>query len=172
MLESLSRVRIKEAYEFYLKVIYNKEVQELLSEHNLPVTGSVSPIYWELFGAMLTGDRGKDGYGADLQNHEVKSSVDGASFEYQYHLNSGEAKIAEDSLINHIFISYSPNYENLDVRLVKGHQLAQTFDGWKEGLLKNYNGDNRKQRYRKSIAFGRVKTMGTIIMQVRKGILQ
>jgi len=162
----------KKAYAFYCKFIRNEELQALLREHKRHVAGSVPPIYWELFGAILTGDKGKAGYGSDLEHHEVKSSVEGASFEYQYHLHGGKQKLVEDTRVDHVFISYSRDYENVDVRLVKGNDLKEKFNGWMPGLIKNYNGKNRKQRYRKSISFGTVKSKGKLILQVRKGTIQ
>lgn len=168
----MNKYEINAAYDFYRKFIYNEELQSLLREHNRHVAGSVPPIYWELFGAILTGDKGKVGYGSDLEHHEVKSSIDGASFEYQYHLHGGKQKLLEDSQVDHVFISYSPDYKDIDVRLVKGEKLKEKFDGWMPGLVSNYNGKNRKQRYRKSISFGIVKAKGDIILQVRDGALQ
>lgn len=163
---------IKDAYDFYRKFIHNEELQTLLKKHKRHVAGSVPSIYWELFGAILTGDKGKDGYGSDLEHYEIKSSVEGASFEYQYHLHGGKQKLIEDTQVDHIFFSYSPDYKDVDVRLVKGDELRPKFDSWMPGLVKNYNGKNRKQRYRKSISFGMVKAKGKLILQVRGGVLQ
>lgn len=163
---------VRSAYDFYRKFIHNKELQALLQKHKRHVAGSVPPVYWELFGAILTGDKGKDGYGSDLEHYEIKSSVQAASFEYQYHLHGGKQKLTDDTKVDHIFISYSPDYKDIDARLVKGEDLKARFDSWIPGLIKNYNGKNRKQRYRKSISFGTVKEKGEIILQVRGGVLQ
>lgn len=166
-----TKYNIEEAYSFYKKFIYNPEHQALLAKHNLHVAGSIPSVDWELFGAILTGDDGKDGYGSDLNHFEIKSSVDGASFEYQYHLHGGKQKLAEDSKVGHIFISYSPDYKDVEVRLIKGKDLKDKFDSWKPGLIANYDGPNRKQRYRRSISFGTVKTKGSVILQVQDGKL-
>ncbi len=167
-----SKYHTQKAYDFYRKFVYNEELQALLHKHKRHVAGSVPSIYWELFGAILTGDKGKDGYGSDLEHYEIKSSVEGASFEYQYHLHGGKQKLVEDTQVDHVFFSYSPDYRNVDVRLVKGEALKTKFDGWMPGLVKNYNGKNRKQRYRKSISFGMVREKGELILQVRGGVLQ
>lgn len=106
---------IKEAFAFYKKFIYNEEKQLLLTKHSLHVAGSVPAVDWELFGAILTGDKGKLGYGADLEHFEIKSSVLGGSFEYQYHLNGGKQKLLDDMVVDHIFISYTPDYKNITV---------------------------------------------------------
>jgi hypothetical protein len=87
-------------------------------------------------------------------------------------LHGGKQKLVEDTQVDHVFISYSPDYADIDVRLAKGAELREKFDGWMPGLLKNYNGKNRKQRYRKSISFGTVKSKGKTILQVRSGTLQ
>ena len=160
---------VSKAYDFYKKFIYNEELQGLLRKHQRHVAGSVPPIYWELFGAILTGDKGKDGYGSDLEHHEVKSSVGSNSFEYQYHLHGGKQKLIEDANVDHVFISYSPDYKDIDVRLVKGAALKEKFESWMPGLVKNYNGKNRRQRYRKSISFGTVSKLGKVILRVRDG---
>lgn len=165
------KYRIKEAAAFYKKFIYNEEHQALFKKHNLHIAGSVPSIDWELFGAILTDDKGKAGYGSDLEHYEIKSSVDGASFEYQYHLHGGMTKLKEDMEVTHIFVSYSPDYKNLEVRVVEGAQLKDVFSSWLPGLRANYEGENRKQRYRKSISYGRVCREGKMILKVQNGAL-
>ena len=139
--------------------------------HQLPVAGSVPSIDWELFGSILTGSKGTPGYGADLENYEVKSATEGNSFEYQYHLHGGISKLDEDMKVDHIFISYSKDYKHVTVRLVKGEDLATEFESWRAGLLENYSGAAPRQRYRKSIAFGLIKELGQIVVQIENGVL-
>ncbi len=167
----MQQLNIKDAYQYYSKHINRTERFELLEEHQLPVAGSVPSIDWELFGSILTGSKGTPGYGADLENYEVKSATEGNSFEYQYHLHGGIAKLEEDMKVDHIFISYSSNYRDVTVRLVKGEDLADEFESWRAGLLENYSGDTRRQRYRKSIAFGLIKELGQIVVQIEDGVL-
>ena len=143
----------------------------LLKKYKLHVAGSIPSIDWELFGAILTDDIGKEGYGSDLRHHEIKSSVDRASFEYQYHLHGGEKKLKEDMEVAHIFMSYSPDYKNLEVRVIEGEQLKKVFKEWLPGWKKNYKGPNRRQRYRKSISYGRVRKDGMTIMKIENGNL-
>ncbi len=162
---------IQAAYDFYRKFIYNEEHQALLTTNNFHIAGSVHPINWELFSAVLTGDKGKGGYGSDLNKYEVKSSVNKNSFEYQYHLRGGRTKLADDMKVNHIYISYSPDYKNIEVRLVPGEKLRDIFESWEDGLIKNYEGPNRRQRYRKSISFGRVEKSGKLILKTEDGQL-
>ena len=103
----MRQLNIKDAYQYYFKHINRIERFKLLEAHQLPVAGSVPSIDWELFGSILTGSQGTLGYGADLENYEVKSATEGSSFEYQYHLNTGTSKLDEDMRVDHIFISYS-----------------------------------------------------------------
>lgn len=164
-------LHIEKAYEFYRQSILDVEKQRLRQEYNFPVVGSVPSTDWELFGAILVGDKKKSGYGSDLSNSEVKSAVEGNSFEYQYHRNHGEEKLKEDiDLDYHIFISYSPDYQNVVVRRVPGSALSSIFEGWLPDLQSNY-ARNDKQRYRKSISYGTVVSKGEIIMEIRGGEL-
>lgn len=165
------KYRLREAHDFYKEFIYNDRKQDLLKEHNLHVIGSVPSIDWELFGAILTGDDGKKGYGSDLENHEVKSSRTGSSFEYQYHLNGGRQKLLDDMKVAHVFVSYSPDYRDLEVHIMDGSQLKSRFKAWLPGLKANYEGPNRRQRYRRSIPYGLVKKEGKLILKVEQGEL-
>jgi hypothetical protein len=161
----------EQAYEFYREFIYNVEHQAVIREHGFHVAGSIAPKNWEVFAAILTGDHAKGSYGSDLEHHEVKSSVNGNSFEYQYHLNGGQTKLKEDMVVNHIFVSYSDDYKDIEVRLVEGVKLKPTFEVWLPGLIANYDGPNRKQRYRKAIAYGFVKENGVLILKTQDGHL-
>jgi hypothetical protein len=160
---------INEAYQYYRQDIYNKYRLELMRSYNIPIPGSVSHRLWQLFGAILTGKMGRSGPGLDLQDYEVKSSTEGASFEYQYHLNTGEAKLLEDMKANHIFISYSPNYQNVTVRAMSGSSLQPLFQSWLPGLKARYEGQESNRRYRRNIPLGTVKQYGTIILQIQEG---
>jgi hypothetical protein len=162
---------IVEAYQYYREDIYNLRRINLLRSYNITVPGSVSPRMWELFGAILTGKRGILGPGVDLQDCEIKSSMEGASFEYQYHLKTGEAKLLEDIRVNHIFISYSPDYRNVTVRILGGSFLASIFQSWLPGLKARYESAESNRRYRKNIPYGTVRAHGTVIMQVQEGHL-
>jgi len=131
----MQQLNINDAYQYYSEHINRAERFELLEEHQLPVAGSVPSIDWELFGSILTGSKGTPGYGADLENYEVKSATEGNSFEYQYHLHGGISKLEEDMQVDHIFISYSSNYRDVTVRLVKGEALAAEFESWRAGQI-------------------------------------
>ncbi len=156
---------INAAFAYYAKHIHWQERFDLLEEHNFEVAGSIPSIDW-VFGAILTGDDRKLGYGSDLKDHEVKSAVEGSSFEYQCHRHGGLAKLDEDKTVDHVFVSYAPDYKRVTVRLVDRSKLASTFESWRDGLVQNYQGATPKQRYRKSIAYGTVTREGVIILQI------
>ena len=167
----MQQLNINDAYQYYFKHINRIERFKLLEAHQLPVAGSVPPVDWELFGSILTGSQGTPGDGADLESYEIKSATEGSSFEYQYHRHGGFTKLEEDMKVDHIFISYSRNYRDVTVRLVKGEDLATEFENWRVGLLENYSGDTPRQRYRKSIALRKIRELGQIVVQIKDGVL-
>ena len=169
----MPQLHIRAAYDYYDKHINRTERFDLLQEHNFPIPGSVPSIDWELFGALLTGDERKvTGYGSDLKTFEVKSAVEGGSFEYQYHKHGGVAKLDEDKIVDHIFITYSRGYQDVTVRLVKGSELAPRFEGWRPALIKAYRGqDDDDQRFRRSVALGYVRKNGLTVMTITGGKL-
>ncbi|GAA4006422.1 hypothetical protein GCM10022631_17320 [Deinococcus rubellus] len=110
-------------------------------------------------------------YGHDLAAAEVKSARVGSSFEYQYHLNTGVAKLDAEHTIAHVFVSYDDN--TVTVRLVSGAALKPLFESWREGLLSNYDANNlnRRQRFRKNIPYGVVVREGQILLCLEDGQL-
>lgn len=97
----------------------------------------------------------------------MKSAGYGWSFEYQYHKFHGEQKLDEDKRVNHLFISYAANYQDVEVRYLRGEDLSVVFESWRLGLVANYQAG--KQRYRKSISFGYVKLYGALILRIEQG---
>lgn len=167
---------IDSAFKFYSQHIYDEEKIDLLKKHKLKISGSVPSVLWELFGALLTERSGAGTTGADLVGWEVKSAKTGGSYEYQYHLNTGEAKLKEDCEVNHLFFSYSETYKDVVVRAMQGKELARNyFNVWKPDYLKNYDSsvpkEQRRQRFRKSISFGYVETKGILILKISDGKL-
>jgi len=167
---------IDTAFRFYSRHIYDKEKMDLLSQHKLPIAGSVPSVLWELFGALLTGRGGTGATGADLQGWEVKSASENGSYEYQYHLNTGANKLAEDCVVNHLFCSYSNQYRNVVVKAMNGSELAEEFfKSWMPSYQQNYTASEqrvRRQRFRKSIGFQVVQRRGTPILTIENGILK
>lgn len=167
--------RIDEAFEFYRKHILDKEKIALLKVYNLKVTGSVPSVLWELFGALLTGKSSTGATGADLSGWEIKSAKMGSSYEYQYHLNTGANKLEEDLQVNHLFCTYSKTYTDVNVRAMPGSELAEYFNRWKPEYQQNYDisvpKEQRRQRFRKSIPAGFVKSRGVLVLNIQDGIL-
>lgn len=165
------KLYVEDAYNFYKRHILDREKLSLMEKFNFKVNGSVPFQYWELFAAILTNRKAVGGYGTDLPGLEVKSAKEGCSFEYQYHKNAGLTKLREDMEVSHMYISYSTNYENVVVRLVDPNQFKDIFSQWEEELKVNYGGDSLRQRFRKSISFGRVCEAGKLIVSINGGIL-
>ena len=129
---------------------------------------------WELFGSILTGQKGTEGYGADLDGIEVKSAKIGSSFEYQYHLNSGPEKLEEDMKVDLYFCCYSSDYSNVKVYHLHGEQLGpEFFAKWIPLYKKNYSNkvdkSKRRQRFRKSVSNGFVTQNGECVMEIKNG---
>lgn len=168
-------LNFRAAFDFYQMHINRTDLFQLLKERNLKTSGSVPSITWELFGSILTGQRGKGGYGADLEGIEIKSAIMGSAFEYQYHLNTGLHKLTEDKVVDHFFCSYSADYQSFQVYFVNGKLLEPFFDKWIPEYIKNYKkaedatgleASERRQRFRRSVPFGWVIRNGRLVMQV------
>lgn len=167
---------IDKAFNLYETHIYDPEKIGLLKEHGLKVAGSVPSVMWELFGAILTGRVAEGTIGADLNGWEVKSAKQGGSYEYQYHLNTGESKLIEDCQVSHLFCTYSEDYQDVTVRAMKGCDLAERyFNVWKPQYLANYDKTvpegKRRQRFRKNIPHGFIDNNGELVLQIKKGKL-
>lgn len=167
---------IEKAFLFYKEFILGRsqDKQKIYASYGFSMEGSVASIDWEVFAAILLRDRKKPGDGADLEKHEVKSAKAGSSFEYQYHKIHGLEKLADDKLVNHVFISYSSNYENIEVWLVEAKKIVPTFDKWEPKLQHNYAPSNNnvvRQRFRKSVPYGFVKKNGELILTIKNGVI-
>lgn len=120
---------------------------------------------WEVFASMLVKDLGrKFGAGIDLANYEVKSAKQGASYEYQYHKNTGLDKLAKDAKVGHLFFEYFENLKEVHLRYLHGSKMREFFEKWKEEYPDPY-----PQRYRKNIPYGFVKENGTLLMTLLDG---
>ncbi len=120
---------------------------------------------WEVFASMLVNDLGtKLGAGVDLANYEVKSAKRGASYEYQYHKNTGLEKLSKDVEVGHLFFEYFENLNEVHLRYLHGSQLAAFFGKWRDEYPNPY-----PQRYRKSIPYGFVGQNGKLLMSIKNG---
>lgn len=160
---------------FYEEFIYKvHEQKKALRQHFGFSEGRLgSSEDWELFAAILlkSGRNPQSRYGHDLAGAEVKSAGLGSSFEYQYHLNTGIAKLDAEHTIDHIFVSYTDS--SMIVRLVVGTALQPIFASWRAPLLANYDAANpsRRQRFRKNIPYGVVVREGRVLLHVQNGVL-
>lgn len=163
-------LNVSEAYAFYRRYLLGTATDktEIYIRYGFSPP-AVASTDWEVFAAILLQDRSRGGNGADLERHEVKSAGYGSSFEYQYHKFHGEQKLSEDQHVNHIFISYSNNYQDVEVRYLLGEQVAPLFESWRPGLIANYKAG--RQRYRRSIPFGYVRLRGILILKIQSGEL-
>ena len=170
------------AHSFYFKYIYqeNLELVFLCDKYNFESKAPYS-WKWELFGATLVGDKRKkivdedasprEHKGADLTNHEIKSSIDGHAFEYQYHPDSWQEKLREDRRVMHVYVSYSEDYKDITVRTLTGDQLEPYFQEWEPELLAYWTDDENKKisnkRFRRNIPFSKVRNEGRIICAIK-----
>ncbi len=168
----LKKFQVGEAHRFYREFIYNSKKLKLLEVYGFQVAGSVFSKDWELFASILVNEKASRGHGTDLATFEVKSAKIGSPFEYQYHKFTGLEKLQEDMLVNHLFISYSENYDEVIVRVLLPSQVKKVFKQWKDALRENYRDGSRRQRFRKSISFGFVKDNAFVIFQIKNGKLQ
>lgn len=138
----------------------------LYSARGVHARGGVLSSDWEVFASMLVGDVGEKLHsGIDLVGHEVKAAGLRASYEYQYHKESGREKLAKDMRVGHLFFEYSDNLKNVTLRYAHGSQMKeQFFDKWLEEFPVPY-----RQRYRKSIPYGWVKKNGALLMTLTSG---
>jgi hypothetical protein len=120
---------------------------------------------WEVFASMLVKDLGRKlGAGIDLANYEVKSAKQGASYEYQYHKNTGLDKLGKDAKVGHLFFEYFENLKEVHLRYLHGSNMEEYFKKWKDDYPDPY-----PQRYRKNIPFGFVREKGTLLMTLVDG---
>lgn len=138
----------------------------LYSARSVHSPGVAMSSDWEVFASILVNDIGKKlSGGIDLSNHEVKSSAEGGSYEYQYHKNTGKKKLKDDMKARHLFFDHRNNLRNVDLRYVHGSLMKKEFfDKW----FADYP-DPYPQRYRKNIPFKWVKKNGILLMTLTDG---
>lgn len=168
----MSKLQVQEAYSFYRAYIleYSQNKARVYEQYGFSLQGSIGSKDWEVFAAILLNDRARRGDGADLEHHEVKSATTGSSFEYQYHRNHGLDKLTDDRNVDHIFVARSQDYMNVEVWLVERTKIIPIFDRWLPGLLQNYETAGR-QRFRRSVTYGFVKSQGTLLLEISSGEL-
>jgi hypothetical protein len=168
---------IENGFKFYKEFILgqSQNKQKIYESYGFTMQGSVASIDWEVFAAILLKDRKKPGNGADLEKHEVKSAIDRSAFEYQYHKHHGLDKLTDDKLVDHIFISYSSNYKNVEVWRVKAESIKAIFESWEPLLRSNYNPSNDniiRQRFRRSVTYKFVRQYGLCLFKIKDGVIE
>ena len=165
-------LQVQETYSFYRTYIleYSRNKAEIYEQYGFSLQGSGGSKDWEVFAAILVNDRARRGDGADLENYEVKSATIGSSFEYQYHRNRGLNKLTNDRDIDHIFVSRSETYMNVEVWLVERTKMIPTFDRWLPELLQNYEAADR-QGFRRSVTYSFVRNQGVRLLEITGGEL-
>lgn len=114
---------------------------------------------------MLVKDLGRKlGAGVDLEEHEVKSALDGGNYEYQYHKITGKKKLRKDMEVGHLFFDHSDFLRHVDLRYAHGSQMKEFFTKWLKEFPSPY-----LQRYRKNIPFHWVKENGILLMTLTNG---
>jgi hypothetical protein len=137
----------------------------LYKDRNVRHPGAAMSSDWEVFASILVKDVGKKlAAGVDLSEHEVKSGFAGASYEYQYHKNTGKKKLRRDAQVGHLFFDHRENLRHVDLRYAHGSDLKEFFKQW----LTEYP-DPYPQRYRKNIPFQWVKKNGVLLMTLTDG---
>jgi hypothetical protein len=128
-------------------------------------SAAAMPSDWEVFASILVRDVGKKlAAGIDLSEHEVKSAYAGASYEYQYHKNTGKKKLRSDVQVGHLFFDHRNNLRRVDLRYAHGSSMKGFFQKW----LQEYP-DPYPQRYRKNIPFSWVEKNATLLMTLEDG---
>ena len=122
---------------------------------------------WEVFASILlktTGTASRSG--PDLGDHEVKSAVDGGSFEYQYHRNSWKEKLAADRRAGHVFIWHRDELSHIEVWFCEGPGLDEHFRAWE---AEDPYSESGQQRFRKTISAGWVRENATLLLRIADG---
>lgn len=166
--------RSEEAYGYYAEHILAplRAKTPFYEERNVPREGLVPFRDWEVLVSILVDDKGSAlRSGSDLTNHEVKSAKRGGSFEYQYHRNHGREKLEHDLTIEHLFVVYESDYENVDVYALGPERFAEVGEPWRQQLIEAYE-NPRNQRFRRGVSFRKVVDEGRLVMSIRDGELR
>jgi len=128
--------------------------------------GAAMSSDWEVFASILVNDLGRKlAAGIDLSNNEVKSALEGAGYEYQYHKNTGRQKLADDMEMGHLFFAHADNLRRVNLSYSHGSQMREEFfEKWLQEFPNPY-----RQRYRRSVPFQWVKQNGTLLMTLTDG---
>ena len=137
----------------------------LYSARGVRSVGVAMSSDWEVFASILVRDPGKKVVaGTDLSQYEIKSALDGGSYEYQYHKITGRKKLKSDSEVGHLFFDHRNDLRHVDLRYAHGNLMKDFFRQWLKEFPKPYH-----QRYRRIIPFNWVKENATLLMTLVDG---
>lgn len=122
---------------------------------------------WEVFASILLRTTGTTSRaGTDLRDYEIKSAVDGNSFEYQYHRNSWQEKLAADRQAGHVFIWHRDELSHVEIWFCEGQTLAEQLNEWE---AEQPYADGQQQRFRKSVNPAWVRENADLLLLVKDG---
>ena len=122
---------------------------------------------WEVFASILLRQQGSTSRsGPDLGECEVKSAKAGNAFEYQYHRNSWQEKLAADRRAGHVFVWHQDELSKVEVWFCEGSTMEEHFAKWE--AERPYSGPGQ-QRFRKSLSSSWVKTTAELLLRVENG---
>jgi len=161
------KLSVTPAMEFFSTFMHRplQGKRAVYEARNVRLGSAVTPSDWEVFGSLLVDKKGNGGVsGIDLGEYEVKSGMNGGSYEYQYHKETGKAKLKADMKAGHLFFNHSDFLNWVELRYVHGSDAKEHFAKW----LKNYP-HPYPQRYRNSLPFGWVVNHGKLLLVVKNG---
>lgn len=157
-----TRKSLEQANDYFTKFIQCSEQEEDYQKRGL--MRKVDSSAWEYFAALLTDDYGSHGGCTDLIQAEVKSSLIGGSFMYQYHRNRNSVKYKAESKAWHIYIQYSKGYTNARVYMVSPEsfvKMRKTIPNWTIENVKNCWQSKDRQRCQHNVPYERVVQFST-----------
>jgi hypothetical protein len=161
------KLSLKPAMEFFSTYMYQPlQGKKLVYEsRNVRLGSAVTPSDWEVFASLLVDKRGHGGVsGVDLNGYEVKSAANDGSYEYQYHKETGKAKLRGDMKVGHLFFNHLNFLNRVELRYLHGSDARPYFSQW----LKNYP-NPYPQRYRNSLPFGWVDENAELLLIIQSG---
>lgn len=161
------RKNILESYQFFRDYMYRplQGKHAIYEARGIRLGSAVTPSDWEVFASLLVDAKGNGKVsGIDLGEFEVKSGINDASYEYQYHKETGKAKLLGDMKAGHLFFNHSNFLNRVELRYLDGQRAKVYFNKWLKNYPKPY-----PQRYRNSLPFGWVTENATTLLTINDG---
>lgn len=160
-----------DAINFINKVISEHMWRRLVhKKYGLDHKSKLSSTDWECFIAILFGEVGGGTTGRDLNQSEVKSAEFGNCFAYHYYKDTGIDKaIDERDHAAHAFISYSPDFNLIEVWRASPGSFHQYFDKIHTTADTQFKTTNDSKSVRFSLTEKIMKTHSTLVLRPVKG---